>query len=265
MDIAKIPDTECAAHIDGPVCILKKTAKKIGKQLNIQEKSPEKIIVEAKKKTHCQTEACVLEKTLPEESGSILVDRFKPLGPRNTDELFNNYMIDELMEQWSQGFENFEALPFQMDDFKQINTELNTWDPVEAYRNGTRRMGVVMNTDVSTGGGLHWYALFVDFEARPCTLEYFNSSGNQMRPSVLEWMIRTKNKIEDKLGFECQMITVSRIVHQKDSNTECGPYAMYYIYSRIHRVPYKVFNESRIPDAKMYEFRKVLFRRKEAE
>jgi hypothetical protein len=44
-------------------------------------------------------------------------------------------------------------------------------------------------------------------------------------------------------------------------NSSCGPYSLYYIISRLEGVSSDAFQKNRIPDHKMWEFRKILFRK----
>ena len=61
-------------------------------------------------------------------------------------------------------------------------TEINFIDELKknnsnfTYNGELKNFGVVINTDLSTNGGIHWFSIFIDFTVTPITIEYFNSS-----------------------------------------------------------------------------------------
>jgi hypothetical protein len=76
-----------------------------------------------------------------------------------------------------------------MIDFEITNSELATFDWRQLYKQGFRTFGSVINTDKSTGGGIHWFAVFGDFrDASAPTIEYFNSSGKMPMNEIIYWM-----------------------------------------------------------------------------
>jgi hypothetical protein len=114
-------------------------------------------------------------------------------------------------------------------------------------------LGFVMNTDVSSGCGIHWVSVFIDYSYDQPTLEYFDSSGEKMMPEVIKFF----KKVKKKIG-KGELINVSTRVQQRDKHS-CGPYAIYYIYSRIQGVPWGYFRDFEIQDHNMHKFRKQLF------
>ncbi len=213
----------------------------------------EKII----KEVGCDNELCAVKKLDPK----LVKGYFKVKGPANNDNLLSNFDIDDVLDGWAtSSFPNFYHIYFQMIDFAKNRTELAKIDVTEMVKeNKYNCLGVVLNTDVSTGPGKHWFCMFVDWREKPnVSVEYFNSSGNRPMREVQGWLIAT-NQYLNTAKFNSKIV-MNSIQHQKDSDTECGPYSLYYIWSRLHGVPYTVFDESRITDAQMLEFRKVLFR-----
>ena len=139
---------------------------------------------------------------------------------------------------------------FAPEDLEAILKIINKYDS----------LGVVLNTDTSDGPGIHWFCLYCNFVVNPITLEYFNSSGNMPAPEVQAWLVKTKFDIENNINRKCEIVIASRIIHQQDSESECGNYSLYYIWSRLNGVSYKKFNDERIKDDVMIEFRETLFR-----
>jgi hypothetical protein len=235
------------------------------------EKKPKKVIsnIDRKKvmkKIGCEDELCVAKKVMPQ----LVKDYFKPKGPRNNDNLLSNFDIDDVLDGWCKSkFPTFYHIYYQMIDFGKTNSELARVDVAAMFHEKNYNcMGVVLNTDVSSGRGKHWFCMFVDWRKKNkgqhkddrdlLTLEYFNSSGNKPRPEVEGWLIATHHRLA-AANIKSEIIQ-NRRQHQIDSNTECGPYSLYYIWSRLHGVPYTKFHNKRIEDKDMYKFRKVLFR-----
>ena len=219
---------------------------------------------------NCMTESCLLEKKEvidvigDDMAKHQLRENFKPDGPLDKSEWLSNDDIDNVLKQIGKknNNRNFKHIPFQMRDFEQTGGELATTDFVKEYNdNGVRCFGVVFNDDVSTGRGTHWTAMFGDFRKEPFTIEHFNSSGTGPKNEMRIWMTKTKMLLEKSLNVKVTVIEVSKIQHQMD-NSSCGPYSLYYIISRLEKIPYSKFQDKRIPDSDMWEFRKVLFRGK---
>jgi hypothetical protein len=142
--------------------------------------------------------------------------------------------------------------------------------------------GVVLNTDVRTGGGIHWFTIFCDFRRGETTvdsngrihkndspnkdyftLEYFNSSGFLPPPQVDKWLLRTCIKLNSimengKKKYPTKIVLNVGTQHQQ-LDTECGVYSIYYIYKRLKGVSYVTINSKEIPDELMTKFRKNLF------
>lgn len=268
-----ITDGECAHHLhDRKSCIPKNVAEKIAQILDIPKEIDKKnIIDEAKVKLNCDTEVCVLQSyKIQDKLGYGIISRllhinFKPFGPReNWKEWLSDSNIDENLKQFAKLPDNqhFYPIKFQMRDFQEQSTELATIDFKQKYNEGFKTFGVVLNTDYSTGRGIHWFAIFLDFRVEPFTIEYFNSSGEKALREIKEWLVKTKHKLQTQFGKPVCDIEVSKVQHQFD-NSSCGVYSIYYIYSRLKNIPWKAFRDTRIPDSKMHDFRKFLFNEKE--
>jgi len=250
----------------------------------------------------CDSESCVLAKMrqrrlAPEPLIRRELERsFKPPGPRHGHALLSNTNIDGVLRRWADEFPDFCPCPFAMADFDTNGDAFATADPAglrlegEARGAPCRTFACVHNTDVSTGPGIHWVAVFVDMRAPPdsardWTVEYFNSAGRPPARPVVRWMERTRVRLAavraqmasaqmasalqaspqaqapaaPRGGAESRAVT--GVCHQR-SQTECGPYALYYIRSRLEGVPVDDFANpaARISDATMEAFRQHLFR-----
>jgi hypothetical protein len=217
----------------------------------------------------CDTEACVVThpefKRFAAEEAGVSRDEveaeakaaFKPVGPRNSTALLTNFHIDAVLAQWATAHPGFHPYPFAMSDFEEMGHPLAGLKDIGAG-GSTSCAGCVMNTDVSSGRGKHWVALFLDFRASPWTVEYFNSAGNPPPPHIAAWMERAAAKLAKKKP--CEPVHVTRVRHQR-GNTECGLYSLFYIYSRLTKTGWRRFEDGGdIPDDAMTEFRERVFR-----
>lgn len=204
------------------------------------------------------------------KSKKILGKIFKPIGPCNSTKLLNNFNIDNTLHQWEINSlilfkKKFKHIPFQMIDFlEDHNSELANLDIVkDIIKQGYNCFGVVLNTDISSGPGKHWFCIFGDFghkgtETDPFILEYFNSSGNPPMDSVRTWLSQAEYELA-KQGYHCKIIKSikSRV---QNSDTECGVFCLIYILSRLENKPHNWFEETGTSDNEMIKFRAQLFR-----
>jgi predicted enzyme related to lactoylglutathione lyase len=218
--------------------------------------------------TGCDSEVCALNKIKKQTNDEDLKDKitkeirtkFKPEGPMNNTNILSNFNIDQTLDQYALKYKNFYHIQFAMIDFKKYDTMLKKYNPIEEYKNGKTMAGCVINTDVSSGGGKHWMALFVDLRSSDASIEFFNSSGNAPAKEIVDWMIDIEKSINEYFTDSTpKILTNAGVVHQH-SQTECGVYSLYYIISRIKVKPQKYFTENIVPDNEMVKFRKIIFR-----
>jgi hypothetical protein len=249
---------ECSPHIkhNNGVCSTQESIKKMRNWLELCDLKDNKSIIDAAiTKTNCNSESCLYSKLdLPKNE---LNERFNSTGPYNNTDWLNNSNIDDHLKRFAIKFNDFHHINFQMMDFKKMNTELNQVDWQQLVKDGIKSLGCIVNTDYSTGRGQHWVAIFIDFIN--CTVEYFDSAGQNPMHEILEFQLDTVNKLSTITGKKWKDICVTKLQHQK-GNTECGVYSMFYIISRLHDIPYRFFEHTRIPDEDMILFRKSIFR-----
>lgn len=279
-----IPVTECALDVSGSVCSTKNTLKAMKNHLhdkNIKSMDTDKDIVDSiKKDLKCDTEECVLKnphfvKDYMKNDIKESLGRIKPDGPSDSTNLLNNINIDEVLKRLTLKHKDLYHMDFQMIDFagekdssgwiikngqKITPTELGKIDmATDVTAKNYKTFCVVMNTDVRTGGGIHWFSLFCDFRTNPITIEYFNSSGNKPVKQIQDWLIKTEENLRAS-GHNAKVVILSGLIHQQDSETECGLYSLYYIWNRLNGIPPQNFQNKRIPDSMMYKFRKHCFK-----
>ena len=274
----EVPEAEnqCAFHIKtiDNVCsdsfTLAKMEEFINKlNSNIEKNAkPAEIVEKAKEVTGCNSEICILKNKQfenivgPVKIDSIIEERFKPEGPSNTTEWLNNDNIDYVIDQWSKIHKDFLHIPFQMSDFDEKKTALAMLDLSKEYNNNIRRVGCVINTDKSTGRGIHWFCIFAHMNEEPWTLEYFDSAGNYPVRSVHTLLNTQRMKLAETFpNKSINVVDVTRNNQLQQSSTECGVFSLWYLYSRLNGIPYSYFSQPEATtDDMMYKFRKFLFR-----
>lgn len=295
MDVNKKP-SECAPTISGEVCSPDAIISLMKKFIEDQTGKPftghkHDILNMMTKLLECDgTESCILSHHRFESiAGSntlkkVKENRMMPYGPRDNTALLNNFNIDEVLDKYTNKIPDFHHINFRMIDFAQtepseFSKKYNDGEPVEVIKSslltfldplffqGSKKcMGVVLNTDIHTNGGKHWFALFFDFRnPNDITLEYFNSSGNIPMEEVHEYLVKFQRKV--CRAYPQSKCTIERVssVQLQNSRTECGVYSCYYVISRAEGISLRDFrntcNTKGIPDSKMIEYRKHLFRR----
>lgn len=267
--------SECAVWLQSStVCTSEPTVKKIGEKLGVSGR-PEDIITIAKKKFECDTERCVLDKAKldPQIVRGELSLRFKIDGPLSPA-LLSNVNIDGIMKQYTLAFPDFFAYNFNMRDYAKFSFrsgrvlhEPDTLATVhfgELFARGKRCCGCIINSDVYSGPGKHWMALFADARGSQWSIEFFNSSGNPPAAEWINWMEKTRWQMEEIIRgkggeyTEPKIVKVSSLRHQ-DSKSECGVYSLFYIWARLNGVPYSYFGNTKVFDQHMFEFRRHLF------
>jgi hypothetical protein len=190
----------------------------------------------------------------------ILKKYFKAQGPRHSTALLNNNNIDETLESWSVNADKlfsrkFKHIEFQMIDFYDTYGALNSLDLNNLANEGYDSVACVLNTDVSSGEGKHWFCIFCDIKNKDkdkYLIELFNSSGNPPVQQITDWIKRLNSK------HPC-IIRKALSRRLQESRTECGVWCLAYIYWRLRGCDNTKF-EKYMTDGKMIELRNFLFR-----
>lgn len=273
-DLEKKP-SECL--FEKKICSSENDLKLMKEFLTTNENDEMELIKLMKKKLNVSTEAKIWENQQfknfvgDRKAEFILKNKFKPIGPNDSTALLDNYNIDETLRQYQNHSDTlfnrkFYHIPFQMIDFDQTGTELSTFSIGDVIKNKFDCFGVVLNTDISSNRGKHWFCLFGDLKHRgtkddPYTLEYFNSSGNQPMNQVEIFMKRSTYNLLKEEGKICEIIR-SAPRRLQYSSTECGVWSLMYIRSRLMGYSSKYFYDISANDKDMIAMRAHFFRSK---
>lgn len=204
-----------------------------------------------------------------QEAQKSLFTNFVGRGPSDSTALLSDSNIDGALARWAliakdEFQKKFYHVPFQMIDFAKTGSELSQLDVLELKKKGFDSFGVIINTDVSTGRGIHWFCLYGNLspagsDKDPVTLEYFNSSGYPPRPEITFWLEKTCLELR-QAGVNCDIINATGGKQVQYSKTECGVWSLVYILSRLKNHPPHWIVTVNANDADMIDFRKRLFR-----
>lgn len=224
----------------------------------------EAIVAKAKDITGCKSEACVIESKefnmfANINHDQVLEEFFKPKGPDTRFGLLSNFNIDHVLAQLNKKYPDFLHIPFQMRDFEAEKTELAKTDLAKEFAGGIRCFGVVMNTDWSSGRGIHWYCLYGEKTGDRITLDYFNSSGRPPLPETQTWLHKNKHMLESKTQTPVDIRYTNGVRFQDDEHS-CGVYCLMYILFRLDGVGHRSLNPRNFGDPIMHKARKALFR-----
>jgi hypothetical protein len=280
-------ETLCALNLNNSTCIpeeeLKNKIKNFNYEDNIDSESVEKLLERKGVEFQCkgenlqEIELCVMEKL---EGKKEIVKYFKPETKGFTHSYWlNNTEIDNVQYHLYSNYKGYYYSNIHMIDlgmFDPRNKEHIQYSPTEIMNidfvkelkgngilteNGDLKYyGVVMNTDTSDGRGIHWFSIFIDFTSTPITIEYFNSSGYDIKnKNFKSFLIKMADSIDLNIK-PCKFIKVSDIQHQKSTTSNCGVYALYYLWKRLGGTPWEFFQKNKIEDEFIVIFRKYFFR-----
>jgi len=220
----------------------------------------------------CRNEACWMKRIMDADPADF--NAFAPEAPdswsRDPDQWLNSDDIENVMKQYEDKFPAFEFLGPSPSDYNArkvagtcVWEELCNFSLKTYLDSGTRKIGVVFNTDPHTEDGSHWVSLFINIAPDSNGSSYiffFDSTGYRPQKEIREF-INTVTAQGRALGIRFKYYE-NRKQHQKLSS-ECGMYSLFMIVNLIEgtRSPEEFMRGDRIPDRHMLEFRKEYFNR----
>ncbi len=226
------------------------------KDINIKKynkNNKKKLVKEIKKKLKCNSKLdfCILEKQ--NEFYNEIKSTMKPKGPGGKKWL-STIDIDDVMSQYEKKYKDFLFFgPVPM-DFLQIYKELANIN-IKSLCKNKKRIGIIFNTDTSSGPGEHWISLFLDMKDR--TICFFDSVGDSP-PKPVRILINNIVKQSKSIGKPLKVV-INTKQHQIKS-TECGVYSLFHIISRLNGKSCSYIYNKVIRDEEMSKYRKKFFR-----
>jgi len=182
----------------------------------------------------------------------------------NPEEWLSSVDIDKVEKEYCRVLSNYGYLgtiPIDFDKKSGMGTcvvnALCSINIADIYKRGKTQIGIVFNTDVSTGPGQHWVAIFCDIrpDLEYPRFTYFDSYAEEPEEEIVRLMKRWKEQW-DKTGVHSKPmeLTYNSTKHQYE-NSECGMYCLYFHYCCLTGTSMR----DRVPDKVVRGFRGMLF------
>jgi hypothetical protein len=183
---------------------------------------------------------------------------------KNPEEWLSSLDIDNVEKDFMHVFSKYKylgAIPIDFDKKSEtgkcIVSSLCSIKIKDLYDKGYRQIGIVFNTDVSSGPGQHWIALFANLDPKyeNARITYFDSYSKKPEPEIQRLMFRWKEQW-DSTGIHNKPteLTYNSTRHQYE-DSECGMYCLYFHWCCLVGIPM----ENRVPDDVVRSFRGVLY------
>lgn len=169
--------------------------------------------------------------------------------------------VEKEFERIFYGYKFLGAIPIDFDKKSEtgkcVVDALCSTNIMDLYNKGTRKIGIVFNTDKSTGPGEHWIALFADIDPKyeNARITYFDSYKNHPEKEIKRLMIRWQEQLDSTGLFSKKTVLGFNNTRHQFEDSECGMYCLYFHFCCMAGVPM----EKRIPDEVVRAFRNALY------
>jgi hypothetical protein len=240
----------------------------------------------------CNTQQCWANQKFLDELSDKYQDEvtklreltWRPSGPPGAAWL-NTTHINNVLSQEEKIYNNFILLGTYPYDYTNANSRLKNKNLIlklikeKLQKENRIILGMVLNTDCSTGSGQHWVCIVVELnfnnnkQLQKSYFLYFDSYGNssnlnrQLSKCGENYVYKFYNLLKDEvlsdLGAEPNMLEFkyNKNRHQY-CNTECGVYCINTIMTILKDKDFiggETFNKKRITDEQMIDFRFNIF------
>ena len=231
----------------------------------------QKICSNMSKISDCKSEYCWLTvqdivHKLKSEEVEEFKEQFKPKMPEDWKNEPNKWLntndIDKVMEQYEKYDDEFTYLGAHPIDAQKcsVSQEVCKINIKNLLKKNKNKIGIIFNTDYSTGPGEHWVSFYGDLKGRnrkkKPSLYFFDSVADKPQKEIYELVDRLK-KQGKRNGIKLDFF-YNDIQHQK-KNTECGIYSLYFLISMLHNVDFKKFIKKIKRDDFMEKYRKIFY------
>lgn len=233
-----------------------------------------KICCEIRKISECDDEKCwgtihKIMDNLSKHEVEEFKSSFKPDMPeswkREPNKWLNTLDIDSVMEQYELAFPHFKyygATPIDFDKKKNGScyvSDLCKINLKQLKEKNYEIVGMVFNTDDSSGSGQHWFSMVIDLigkNRKKPSIYYFDSVANDAPQEIIE-LVKKLQKQGEKMNNPLDVL-YSDVQHQY-GDTECGIYCLHFITEMLKGKQFKRYINRKISDKEMERFRKVFF------
>jgi len=216
----------------------------------------------------CNTEICWMKikklfDGLSSKDKKIFRKYFKPNLPSDVQKDYtawlSNYDIDEVMEGLKlehNDFHYYQATPI---DFHKCSvSDLCSIDIREHHKKNKKKIGIVFNTDKSSGPGQHWIAMYIDMLGINLENEgiyYFDSYSGSVPQQIKDLIGKIKKQGED-LNMDFLVANNNRSIQK--NNYACGYYCMHFIENMLMGANFQDYSKT-LSDSLMGNYRETCY------
>jgi hypothetical protein len=171
---------------------------------------------------------------------------FRPDGPQGRFDWLSTIDINQVLYQYEEKYQDFKflgAVPMDFMDLDYLPFKKLNFEDLESE--GIKRIGVIFNTDKSTGRGKHWISLFSDLNKGQ--IYYSDSMGTRQTKEVNEFMKQIEKYLSEKKKLTDLDIRYNKTQHQK-GNSECGVYSINFILRLLKGKTFDRLTRKRLTD-----------------
>jgi hypothetical protein len=234
----------------------------------------------------CNNDLCILNQpfmkqsrktTLPNRSSMggkdkeviDLTEYYAPKMPKewkkNPNEWLSNVEMLEKMKPYEEAYPCFEFIGPTSIDFDKVlankqcvENELCHFQLSDYLRKGTKKIGIIFNTDPHNKGGSHWISLFINIPKK--MIFFFDSAGDEAPKEIMAFVNRVIAQglaLTPPIQFKFDQNYPNE--HQY-SRTECGMYSLYFIINMLEdKLTAEYLKTHIIPDQMMMNYRRKYF------
>lgn len=212
----------------------------------------------------CKNEGCWLTikelmKHLQPSNIDSFKDHFRPKLPKELEKDYTNWLsnfdIENVLQKHHNNINDFYFLGVTPIDFRKcsVSQELCNLDIKKHRSNGINKMGIVFNTDESSGPGEHWMAMYIDLSGQNLDKQpgiyFFDSFGSDPSKEIKELIKEIKNS--DK---QIDYFVSHNDKSFQDNTYACGFYCMHFIEHMLEGYPFRKYLQSGINDETMKRY-----------
>jgi hypothetical protein len=198
-----------------------------------------------------------------------LTDYYSPKMPKewkkNPTEWLSNIEMMEKMKPYEEAYPCFEFIGPTSIDFDKVlsnnqcvEKELCHFQLSEYIKKGTKKIGIIFNTDPHNKGGSHWISLFINIPKK--MIFFFDSAGDKAPNEVMVFVNRVMAQgqaLTPPIQFKFDQNYPKE--HQY-STTECGMYSLYFIINMLEdKLTAEYLKHHVITDQMMIDYRHKYF------
>ena len=179
---------------------------------------------------------------------------FRPDGPQGQFDWLSTIDINQVLYQYEEKYDDFKflgAVPLDFIDLDYLPFKKLNFD--DLYNAGIRRIGVIFNTDKSSGPGRHWISLLSDFSVGQ--IYFSDSMGRKPPKEVYDFMKLIEKYLKNK---KCKNkvidVKYNKTQHQQ-GNSECGVYSINFILRLLKGKTFEHITRKRLVDGQVNKCR----------